>query len=236
MLERLDFVRLAPRRILDMGSGPPSEALARRYPKAEVVAVDFALQMLRQNRRRFSFFNRKNTLRICGDFTRLPLEAGCCELVWSGMSLHWAADPLAALQEFQRVLAPEGLLMLSSLGPDSLKELRVAAGGAHVHAFTDMHDIGDMLVAAGFAAPVMDMEVLTLMYENAGVLLADLRASGQTSARADRPRGLAGKEFGARLRAALPRHATFEVVYGHAWKPAPVKETAKTVRVFKRIP
>jgi malonyl-CoA O-methyltransferase len=236
MLERLDFVKLVPRRILDAGSGPPSAALARRYPQAEVVAVDFSLQMLRQSRRRFSFFSKKKTLRICGDLTRLPLEAGCCELVWSSMALHWAADPLAAVREFERVLAPEGLLMLSSLGPDTLKELRAAAGAAHVHAFTDMHDIGDMLVGAGFAAPVMDMEILTLTYEDAGMLLADLRASGQTNARADRSRGLAGKAFGARLRAGLPRHATFEVLYGHAWKPAPARETAKTVRVFKRIP
>ena len=236
MLERLDLVKLAPRRILDAGSGPPSEALNRRYPSAQVLAMDFSLEMLRQHRRRFAFFSKKKLLKICGDFTRLPLEAGCCELVWSSMALHWAADPLAALREFERVLAPEGLLMLSSLGPDSLKELRAAAGAAYVHVFTDMHDLGDMLVAAGFAAPVMDMEMLTLTYEDAGVLLGDLRASGQTSARADRPRGLAGKKFGARLRAALAPRATFEVVYGHAWKPAPARETAKTVRVFKRIP
>jgi malonyl-CoA O-methyltransferase len=158
------------------------------------------------------------------------------DLVWSNMALHWLADPLAALKEFERVLAPQGLLMFSSLGPDTLKELRAAAGAGRVHAFHDMHDVGDMLVAAGFSAPVMDMEMLTIAYPRADGLLTDLRASGQTSARGDRPRGLTGKGFAARLRGALAPSATFEVVYGHAWKRTPVVETAKTVRVFKRMP
>jgi malonyl-CoA O-methyltransferase len=99
-----------------------------------------------------------------------------------------------------------------------------------------MHDLGDMLVAAGFSAPVMDMEMLTIAYAGADGLLKDLRESGQTNARADRPRGLAGKGLAARLRGGLAASASFEVVYGHAWKRAPVIETAKTVRVFKRMP
>jgi malonyl-CoA O-methyltransferase len=127
--------------------------------------------------------------------------------------------------------------MFSSLGPDSLKELRAAAGERRVHAFLDMHDLGDMLVAAGFSAPVMDMELLSIAYPDSSGLLADLRASGQTCARADRPRGLAGRSFGTRLRSALGPRATFEVVYGHAWKATPrAAEEVKTVRVFKRIP
>jgi malonyl-CoA O-methyltransferase len=143
------------------------------------------------------------------------------DLVWSNMALHWLSDPLPALREFRRVLAPNGLLMFSTLGPDSLKELRAAAGERRVHAFIDMHDLGDMLLAAGLAAPVMDMELITLEYPDAGTLLDDLRGSGQTSARADRPRGLAGRAFAERLHRALgekPR-ASFEVVYGHAWRP-----------------
>jgi malonyl-CoA O-methyltransferase len=103
-----------------------------------------------------------------------------------------------------------------------------------------MHDLGDMLVAAGFSAPVMDMEMLDIAYREPAALLADLRASGQTSARADRPRGLAGRRFGDRLRASLAARATFEVVYGHAWKAkgkdAEVEPAAKTVRIFKRMP
>ena len=227
MLERLDYVKLVPRRILDAGSGLGREAkaLARRYPRAELLALDFALPMLRRR------FWEKRIL-LCGDIVQLPLSDGSIDLVWSNMALHWAADPAAALREFERVLAPKGLLMFSTLGPDTLKELRAAAGAARVHAFADMHDVGDMLVAAGFAAPVMDMEMIEVEYRQNKDLLADLRASGQTSARADRARGLAGRRFVARLRAQLVPRATFEVVYGHAWK----REQVKTVRVFKRIP
>lgn len=230
MLGRLDYVRLAPRRILDAGSGPGREAkaLTRRYPKAQLLALDFALPALRGARRRF--FERK--LLVCGDIVQLPLADASIDLLWSNMALHWAVDPAAALQEFERVLAPQGLLMFSTLGPDTLKELRAAAGAGRVHAFVDMHDVGDMLVAAGFAAPVIDMEMLEVTYRDAGTLLQDLRRSGQTSARADRARGLTGRRFDARLRAQLLPRATFEVVYGHAWK----REQAKTIRVFKRIP
>jgi malonyl-CoA O-methyltransferase len=226
MLERLDYVKLAPGRILDAGSGPPQRALGRRYAKAEVFFLDYALAMLQ----------RRPILRkpksICGDIVQLPLASGAVGLVWSNMVLHWLPDPLAALREFHRVLAPGGLVMFSTLGPDSLKELRQAAGGERVHAFHDMHDLGDMLVAAGFAAPVMDMEMLTLGYVSGERLLEDLRKSGQTSVRADRARGLAGRRFAARLKEQLAAHATFEVVYGHAWKP----EDMKTIRIFKRMP
>ena len=230
MAERLDYVRLTPRRILDAGSGAVRRAPAKRYPGAAVLALDFSLPMLRAAKRRF--FEKQSF--VCADLARLPLDAGSVDLVWSNMALHWVADPPAVIREFARVLAPEGLLMFSSLGPDSLKELRTAAGSGRVHAFVDMHDLGDMLVAAGFSAPVMDMEMLTLTYGGKASLVADLRASGQTNARADRARGIAGR----RLRAltSLPQ-ASFEVVYGHAWKGAPKSETtSKTVRVFGRIP
>ena len=163
---------------------------------------------------------------------RLPLAPASVEFVWSNMALHWAADPLAALREFHRVLALDGLLMFSTLGPDTLAELRAAAGGARVHAFADMHDLGDMLVAAGFAEPVMDMERVTLVYDDGAALLADLRASGQTNALAARvgvpARGLSGRRFLASLHGRLAAQSregklpvSYEVLYGHAWKAAP---------------
>jgi len=233
MLERLDYVKIAPRRVLDAASGPPRRELARRYPRADVIALDFAVPMLRAGRP--GLFGRK-PFRVGADVELLPLAAGAVELVWSNMALHWLADPLPALREFARVLAPEGLLMFSTLGPDTLKELRAAAGTERVHEFIDMHDLGDMLVAAGFAAPVMDMELIQVEYGKSESLLADLRASGQTSARADRRRGLGGRAFRERLRAALPGRATFEVVYGHAWKGRKAQPEVKSVRIFKRMP
>ena len=232
MLERLDYVKIAPRRVLDAGSGPPRQALGKRYPRAQVIAADFSMAMLLAGKRRFF---GANPLRLCADLERLPLASAAVDLVWSNMSLHWLSDPLPAFKEFARVLAPESLLMFSTLGPDTLKELRAAAGAARVHAFIDMHDLGDMLVAAGFSAPVMDMEMIEMQYQERD-LLADLRSSGQTSARADRPRGLAGRRFGERLRAVLAPRATFEVVYGHAWRAKTANQEPKTVRVFKRMP
>ena len=234
MLERLDYMKLAPRRVLDAGSGPPQRLLGKRYPKAEVIALDFALGMLRARRDWLGFFRKR--LSVCADLVRLPLAPETVDLVWSNMALHWVAEPVAAIREFERVLAPGGLLMFSTLGPDTLKELRGAAGAARVHAFIDMHDLGDMLVAAGFSAPVMDMEMLTLSYRDPAQLLRDLRESGQTNARQDRARGLVGKSFKARVLAGPPR-ASFEVVYGHAWKRVARSETEpKAIRVFKRMP
>ena len=234
MLERLDYVRIEPRRILDAGAGTAREArrLAERYPAAAIVALDFSLGMLRRARRAQGFLSRvfggRRLLAVCADMTRLPVAAGAVGLVWSNMALHALDEPLDALREFQRVLAPDGLLMLSTLGPDTLKELRAAAGGRRVHSFMDMHDLGDRLVAAGFAAPVMDMELITVTYPSSEALLGELRATGQTSVRADRPQGLSGRRFLAQLRDGLAAQTqnsrlpvTFEVVYGHAWKGTP---------------
>lgn len=236
MLERLDYIKLAPRRILDAGSGPPRPGLAKRYPQALAVALDFALPMLRKP----NWWLRMTGGReysVCADLERLPLADASVDLVWSNMALHWLSDPLPAFKEFRRVLTVNGLLMFSTLGPDSLKELRAAAGPARVHGFIDMHDLGDMLLASGLSAPVMDMEALTLEYPDPDTLLADLRGSGQTSARADRSRAMSGKDFARRLRRALgdkPR-VTFEVVYGHGWRAPQVEPGVKTVRVFKSI-
>ena len=223
MLERLDYVKLAPRRALDACSGPPQRLLGKRYAQAEVIALDFSLGMLRAGTGWLDVFRKKTS--ICGDVERLPIASGAIDLVWSNMALHWVADPLAALREFHRVMAVGGLLMFSTLGPDSLAELRAAAGAGRVHSFADMHDLGDMLLAAGFAEPVMDMERITMVYDDGTALLGDLRASGQTSARADRARGLAGRGFLSRLHGGLAAQLRegklpvgYEVVYGHAWK------------------
>lgn len=241
MLERLDYVRIAPARILDAGCGPAPQAaaLARRYPGAAIVALDFSLAMLALARRALGWRARlrgARSLAVCAALERLPLAAGSVQLAWSNMALHWATDAGAVLAELARVLAPEGLLMFSTVGPDTLKELRAAAGESRVHRFADMHNVGDALLAAGFAAPVMDMEMLTLTHADAAGLAADLRASGQTLARRDRARGLAGRRLHAAL-AAAGTSASIEVIYGHAWKAAPRKRAdGRDIVHFERRP
>lgn len=236
MLERLQYIKLEPGRILDAGCGEGHGAkrLTERYPGARVLGLDFALPMLQAARSHDSWLGRvlrrEHIDYLCADFASLPLSAASVDLAWSNLALHCTDDPQPALNELRRVLKVGGLLMFSCYGPDTLKELKSAFaahdGAAHVHGFIDMHDLGDMLSACGYSAPVMDMEVITLTYADVDALLADLRATGQQNALAGRWRGLAGKGVFGAMRAAyenlrrdgrLP--ASFEIVYGHAWKP-----------------
>ncbi len=238
MLERLQYIKLAPQRVLDAGCGDGDGArrLAEAYPDAQLLGLDHAYPMLQAARSRGSrlrrLLGRERIVCLCADFAALPLAAASVDLAWSNLALHCAGDPLPALKELGRVLRVGGLLMFSCYGPDTLKELRSAFaagnGAQRVHSFIDMHDLGDMLTACGYAEPVMDMEHITLTYADVDALIADLRASGQTNALAGRRRGLGGRDVFRAMRAAyealrsagrLP--ASFEIVYGHAWKPQP---------------
>jgi malonyl-CoA O-methyltransferase len=238
MAERLDLVKLQPARILDAGSGTGLLAaeLTARYPKATVVELDLSLAMLRVGLQRGNWGRRlleavrpARRRPVCGDIEQLPLAPASVELVCSNLALPWVGRPEAALQEFHRVLATGGLLMFTTLGPDTLTELRAALGpasAAAIHPFADMHDIGDLLVRSGFADPVMEMERLTLTYRDLSALLSELHASGGRTARTGRPAGLRGRSWRARLeerygafRADGRLPLTFEIVYGHAWKP-----------------
>ena len=182
----------------------------------------------------------RRVLRVCGDFDRLPLRDGSIDMVCSNLALEWSAAPETALRESLRVLARGGLLIFTTLGPDTLRELRAAhpESGTGVHRFLDMHDLGDMLVHAGYADPVMDMEPFTLTYSDVRALMCDLKAIGAHNVTQDRPPGLTGRARLAAVTAAyeslrrdgkLP--ATFEVVYGHAWKPLP-RVTASGKRII----
>lgn len=238
MQERLDYVRLTPQRILDLGCsrGGSFAALQARYPEARIVGLDLAPTMLaaggaaRPGWQRWLGLGRNDPQPVAGDAANLPLKSASTALVWSNLLLHWLDNPIPALAEAHRVLEVGGLLMFSALGPDTLKELRTAFGDgrSRTQRFADMHDLGDMLVGCGFADPVMDMEVITLTYDDFDAMLGDLRAAGSSCAMHDRPRGLTGRAAWQRVRTAyeglrrdgkLP--ATFEVVYGHAWKVAP---------------
>ena len=212
--------------------------LARRYPRAQRVALDIALPMLEQARDRAggamrAWLSRVRPLwPVGGDLERLPFAPAVFDLVWSNLALQWVNDLPGALGEFARVLRPGGLAMFSTFGPDTLRELREAFAGVdgytHVSRFADMHDIGDMLVAAGFADPVVDMERVTLTYPDLRAVMRDLKAIGARNATTGRRAGLMGRDAWARVEAAyevrrrdgrLP--ATYEVVYGHAWRAQP---------------
>lgn len=247
MLERLDYVKLAPKRILDAGAGPAPQAasLLKRYRGATLLALDFSLPML-QARPGRGWLNRlagrAAPVPVCADLGRMPLAPRCCSLVWSNMALHWAADPQRAIEEFHRVLEVEGLLMFSTIGPDTLKELRSAfpptEGAPHVHGFVDMHDLGDMLVRAGFADPVMDQETLTVEWDGPQALCDDLRLLGGNVSPL-RFRGLRTGRWKASLHRALEslRGGTgkltldFEVIYGHAFKASLTRSVDGETRV-----
>ncbi|WP_370641793.1 MULTISPECIES: methyltransferase domain-containing protein [Mycetohabitans] len=270
MHERLQYIKLQPARVLDAGcgAGEDIDALRARFAQATVYGVDLSRPMLGAAHlsgcggadaacgqpapvggwRRLLPAALRHLVpdraqprdRVQADFGALPFAPERFDLLWSNLALQWHARPDLVFPEWQRVLKTGGLLMFSTLGPDTLRELRgawaVADGGAaqHVLDFVDMHDFGDMLVASGFEIPVMDMETLTITYSSAQSLLADVRRWGamppqgarRGDARADVSRGLISRGTYRRLLDALEAQRqpdgtiplTFEVVYGHAWK------------------
>jgi len=230
LLQRLELTSLTPRLVLDAGAatGHASLALKLCYPRARVLSVDFALGMLKAAKARFSW--RRRFDRIGAEAEALPLPDGSVDLIFSNLLLPWC-DPDRLFAEFRRVLAPRGLLTCSGFGPDTLRELRVAwesvDAQSHVNRFIDMHDLGDGLVRAGFAAPVLDVERYTLQYQDLAALRLDLKSLGYGNFTAGRPRGLTGRGKLARLQSAYEatRHegrlpATYEVVFAQAWAPA----------------
>lgn len=242
MLERLDYVNLQPQRILDLGCsrGGSFSGLAARFPESQLIGLDLSPAMLaagqeqRPGWQRLLGIKQRGPLRLAADAARIPFKSASTAVVWSNLLLHWLDDPLPVLAEAHRVLEVGGLLMFSTLGPDTFKELRLAFvdGHAHTQRFIDMHDLGDMLVGCGFADPVMDMEVITLTYDDLDAMFRELRAAGSSCAMRARRQGLTGRRGweAARLRYEAMRRegklpATFEVVYGHAWK-VPPKQTA----------
>lgn len=238
MLERLDYIKQKPSTVLDVGSGTGwgSRQLGERYPAAQIVALDIAIGMLQASRGMASWWSKLfagNTRQyVCADMETLPIKANSIDMVWSNLAVQWCNDLPATLLELHNVLKVDGLLMFSTFGPDTLKELRIAFQGVdghnHLNRFADMHDIGDMLVAGGFADPVMDMEYITLTYDDVKAVMQDLRSIGAHNATAGRASGMMGKKTWARvlenyerLRCDGKLPATFEVIYGHAWKPQP---------------
>ena len=259
MAQRLDYVKLAPTVIIDAGCGTGEAVgeLGARYPGATVLAFDVALPMVFAARKRAR--TQRTLLRrllqplttrrapvpgfVCADINALPFAGVRADLVWSNLALQWVNDLPRAIGEFRRVLKVGGLLSFTTFGPDTLREIRSAfartGGGTYTNRFIDMHDIGDMLVGAGFADPVMDMERIVLTYESPRALLAELKSIGATNRTRGRMRGLMGRRRFERAMRALEAlreggriPATFEVIYGHAWKVAP-RRTAEGHAIVK---
>ncbi len=230
MLRRMDMVKLQPESILDLGSGTGTQTgkLLKRYPKSRVYALDFALPMLRKTAAQGRWLKRPVCL--CGDMEQLPLGDASVDMIYSNLAFQWANDLSTLFAECLRVLKPGGLLMFSTFGPDTLKELRSAWSKVddlpHVSPFMDMHDIGDSLLQSRFAEPVMDVDQLRLTYETVDQLMRDLKHLGAHNAVHGQSRGLTGKARMQAMRQAYEEFrqqdlllASYEVVYGHAWAP-----------------
>ena len=246
MQERLDFIKLQPQQWVHWGALRGGlvahRALEQRYPKAQVWLAGEPpkrIQAIRQALQT-SWWQAQHW-RVPKRHEGLPPD-NSAHMLWANMHLHASAEPQALLRIWHRALAVDGFLMFSCLGPDTLRDLRqvyVRAGWPEpAHEFTDMHDWGDMLVEAGFAEPVMDMERITLTYANPDTLLAELRGLGR-NLHVKRFQGLRSRQWRSRLFEALLSLARpeeggrlslgFEIVYGHALKPQPrMKMTAKT--------
>ena len=233
LLERLAFVRQPPSRVLDLGcgTGRGSVALLKSNEKAKVFSLDVAPGMLQQLKARKGWFQRNFPKPVCASMQDLPLADGSIDLIFSNLAIQWSSDLSQLFDECRRVLRPDGLLLFTTFGPETLGELRQAwaevDGRSHVSGFFEIHDIGDALVQAGFDQPVMDRELFTLDYAQPIEVFRDLKAIGATNAVSNRRRGLTGKN---RLRSVLDAYeqfrrdgrvpATYEVIFGTAFGPA----------------
>lgn len=242
LLERLQYFALEPQCILDLGAGTcqASIALRRRYPQARIIALDIAPGMLKaapptggllQGWRLARWRRRRHFQRICADACVLPLASRSVELIFSNLMLQWCDRPEVVFRELARVLKPGGVLVFSSFGPDTLRELRTAwqhaDSGIHVSEFPDMPQLGEALMQAGLIEPVMDIEQHRLLYPDVHALMRELKRLGARNAASQRARGLTGRERLQRmvasyetLRTSAGLPATFEVIFGAAFASA----------------
>lgn len=232
LLERLNYINLQPSRILDVGAGTGISlaGLNQHYPAASIYALDIARPMLIEARKKQGWWQqlRRPVKLITGDAESLPLADVSVDLLFSNLALQWCLDLDQTFNEFRRVLKPGGLLMFTTFGPDTLRELRSCwsqvDGYTHVNNFFDMHDVGDALMRNSFAEPVMDMELLTMTYKDVPGLMRDLKTIGAHNVTQGRSRKLTGKGRLQRVNAAYEQYrsdgvlpVSYEVVYGHAW-------------------
>ena len=199
LLERLELVSLTPEVIVDAGSGPGGAArqLAKKYNRAQVLQLDLSMKMLNQSRSQDRRFFSKQQY-VCGDIENSPLAKKSAELIFSSLMLQWCNDLDLAFTQIKSTLTKQGLFMFATLGPDTLRELRSSWAEVddevHVNTFIDMHDVGDALVRAGFVEPVMDVEQITMTYEDCFSMMKDLKTLGANNADIERHKGLTGEK------------------------------------------
>ena len=233
LLEQLDYVAQPPTRIVDIGCGPgrASAALKRRWPKAQVIALDLALPMLVEAKKQAGWW-RPRFARINADASSLPLADASVDVIFSSLCIQWIADLPALFAEWRRVLAPGGLLLVSTFGPQTLHELRAAFAAVdadeHVSRFVPIQAVGDALLASGLRDPVLDADQFILTYRDARDLMRELRAIGAGNAHSARRRSLTGKAHMQRVLEAYEPYrrdgllpATYDVIYAHAWGAPP---------------
>ncbi len=230
-MESFEHINIRPASILDLGSGTGygSRQLKKLFNKAHINQVDFSTEMLKVSRQRSPRFFSKNHF-LCADASQIPLTNNSVDLVSSSLMLQWCGDIDVVFNEIERVLKPGGIFIFTSFGPDTLKELRECwqqvDDDVHVNPFLDMHDIGDSLMRNGLDSPVLSIEHIVLMYDECKQLMKELKYIGAHNANKGRRKTLTGKQ---RLQKVIShyesyRHenklpATYEVIYGHAWKP-----------------
>lgn len=231
LLERLLPMQVEAKQILILGSGEGRSwrELGKRFPGSRMIFLDLSHKVLKAGQRSFSLFPRKGVLQANAE--AIPLKSGSIDVVATNLLLPWIAEPPRLLQEVARVLRKDGLFAFSSLGPDSLRELRAAFAEddfPHVRQFADMHNVGDAAIRAGLRDPVLDIDYLRIDYEDTGSLFRDLTATGARNTLAGRRRSLTGKQRFRRAEDALRRQfheqrlgLTLEIVYGHAWGGEP---------------
>ena len=240
LFERLHYLKIQPRYILDLGCGPGifSQRLKKQYPQAQIVGLDVAFLMLKMAKSKQSW--RQKWPLVNGDMMALPFASGLFDLVFANQVIHWSQPLSAVVSELNRVTRAGGCLMFSTLGPDTFQELRQAFSSvdhyAHVNDFADMHDVGDCLLSEHFLDPVVDMDILTAHYATLPALLHALKAQGVRNVHAARNRGLTGKHSWRKFEQSMlalrttqgKLPLTYEVVYGHAWK-GEQRRTAKGI-------
>ncbi len=227
LAERLQYVKMQPSSIIDIGSvtGLSIMLLVKQYKQSRLVALDISESMLKQTRKRMRWQRKFSTL--CADAEAIPIISNQFDLVFSNLSIQWC-HLSKVLSECYRILKPGGLLMFTTFGPDTLKELKVSwsevSQATHVNQFIDMHEIGDALLKQGYADPVMDVEWLKMTYNDVYPLMRDLKMIGAHNVNMGRNKGLTGKNAFQKMKVTYETYrenghlpATYEVIYGHAW-------------------